>query len=120
VGPCPCEAGDAHLAAQLLGGLLDPTLHFLGRDLGIDAHAGFRELRDIRLDGCWRGHPSDDSFPAVLWRPAAALLTGPIAFFVAGAIDLGVFVAAAARESLRRRLNASGFLVARLRPTRRR
>jgi hypothetical protein len=42
----------------------------------------------------------------VLWRLAARLLTGPIAFFVAGTIDLGAFVAAAARQSIRRRLRA--------------
>jgi hypothetical protein len=33
-------------------------------------------------------------------------LTGPIAFFVAGAIDLLAFAAAAARQSIRRRLKA--------------
>jgi hypothetical protein len=46
----------------------------------------------------------DDSFRAVLWRLAARAITGPVAFFVAGVIDICVFGAAAVRESSRRRL----------------
>jgi hypothetical protein len=46
----------------------------------------------------------DDSFRAVLWRLAARAVTGPVAFFVAGVIDIGAFAAAALRESIRRRI----------------
>jgi hypothetical protein len=40
----------------------------------------------------------------VLWRLAARLLTGPLAFLVAGVTDVGLFLLAVAREQLRRRL----------------
>ena len=33
------EAGDAHLAAELAGGLLDSALDLIGGDLGVHAHA---------------------------------------------------------------------------------
>jgi hypothetical protein len=36
----------------------------------------------------------------VLWRLAGRLLTGPIAFFVAGLIDVGAFASAALRKSI--------------------
>jgi hypothetical protein len=38
----------------------------------------------------------------VLWRPAAALVTGPIAFFVAGVIDLAAFGVAIVRDAIRK------------------
>jgi hypothetical protein len=41
----------------------------------------------------------------VLWRPAARLLTGPLAFFLAGAIDVLAFVLGSWRERLRRRFS---------------
>jgi hypothetical protein len=40
----------------------------------------------------------------VLWRPAARLITGPIAFFVAWLIDVAAFGATALRAAIRRRL----------------
>ncbi|MGI8413692.1 MAG: hypothetical protein ACR2LV_09475 [Solirubrobacteraceae bacterium] len=39
----------------------------------------------------------------MLWRLAARLLTGPAAFFVAGAIDITAFIVVAARRWLRAR-----------------
>jgi hypothetical protein len=42
----------------------------------------------------------------VLWRLAAALVTGPVGFFAAGAIDFGAFAVATVRESIRKRLSA--------------
>jgi hypothetical protein len=42
----------------------------------------------------------------VLWRLAARLITGPIAFFLAGVIDIGAFAFAALREAIRKRLRA--------------
>jgi len=42
----------------------------------------------------------------VLWRPAARLVTGPIAFFLAGVIDIGAFAFAALGAAIRRRLRA--------------
>jgi hypothetical protein len=43
----------------------------------------------------------------MLWRIPARLVTGPLAFLVAGAIDIALFSAAALREALRRRLRRS-------------
>jgi hypothetical protein len=40
----------------------------------------------------------------VLWRLAGRLLTGPIAFFLAGAIDIGMFALTALRQSVSKRL----------------
>jgi hypothetical protein len=42
----------------------------------------------------------------VLWRPAAALLTGPLAFLLAGVIDVGALVLAVARDRVQRRVRA--------------
>jgi hypothetical protein len=42
----------------------------------------------------------------VLERGAARLLTGPLAFFVAGAIDLALFSAVMVRDAARRRLGS--------------
>jgi len=42
----------------------------------------------------------------VLWRPAAALLTGPLAFLLAGVIDVGALVLAVARDGVQRRVRA--------------
>jgi hypothetical protein len=36
----------------------------------------------------------------VLWRPAARLITGPIAFFIAWLIDVAAFAFAALRRRL--------------------
>jgi hypothetical protein len=42
----------------------------------------------------------------VLWRLAARVVTGPAAFFVAGVIDVGVFLAVVLKEAIRRRVSA--------------
>ena len=43
------ESGDAHLATELAGSLLEAALNLLGRNLGIDAHARLGQFGDIRL-----------------------------------------------------------------------
>jgi hypothetical protein len=42
----------------------------------------------------------------VLSRLAARLLTGPVAFLLAGIVDLGTFAVIALRETARKRLRA--------------
>jgi hypothetical protein len=51
----------------------------------------------------------------VLRRLAGRLLTGPIAFFLAGVIDVGAFASGALRESVRKRLPSVGSETPRLR-----
>jgi len=43
----------------------------------------------------------------VLRRPAGRLLTGPIAFFLAGVIDIGAFALAALRQSVSKHFGGS-------------
>jgi hypothetical protein len=50
----------------------------------------------------------DDSFRTVLSRLAARVITGPVAFFVAGMIDIGAFAVAALRSSIGRRIRSTG------------
>jgi hypothetical protein len=42
----------------------------------------------------------------VLWRLAARLLTGPVAFLLAGIVDLGAFAAITLRDTARKRLRS--------------
>jgi hypothetical protein len=41
----------------------------------------------------------------VPWRPVAALLTGPVAFFVAGLIDLAAFALSTIRKAVVERVS---------------
>jgi hypothetical protein len=92
------KAGDPHLSAQLHGRLLHSTLDLLGRHLGVDADARLGQLRDVRLDP---GHPGpDDSLTNMLSRIGGRIVTSPLAFLIAGVVD----VVAYTLGSLRRRL----------------